>query len=282
MAKILVSGSLAYDRIMDFPGYFRDSLIPDKLDDINVSFTVDGLSECFGGTAGNIAYNLAILGEEPEILSTAGNNFEEYRKWLINSRVETRSISIAKELRTAEAYVVTDKGESQISIFHSGALAQAWSGTIPNAELAIVSPGNIADMLALTKEYRKRRTPYFFDAGQQISVLTGDDLRGAILGASVFFGNEYEMGLMMEKSGWDMKKLLEEVPIVVTTRGTDGSRITTRDGNKDIKAILTGKSVDPTGAGDAHRAGFAKGYLMKLSLEKTGRLASAVASLNSG
>ena len=149
------------------------------------------------------------------------------------------------------------------------------------AELAIVSAGNIVDMVRLSKEFRTRKIPYFFDTGQAISVLSGDDLRDAIPGASALFGNEYEMELTMQKSGWDIKKLLEMVPMVVTTRGQNGSTITTSDGELNIKAVLT-DTVDPTGAGDAYRAGFAKGFLMKLPLEKTGRLASSVASFGVG
>jgi len=278
MNRILVSGSLAYDRIMDFPGLFKDNFHPEKLHALSVSFLVDTLGESLGGTAGNIAYNLALLGEEPTLISCAGNDFEKYRAQFAKLGIDTASVQIESDVPTAVAHVITDTADNQITAFYAGAMARQYTKELPDVvDLAIISPSNSAEMTELPKKYRERGIPFFYDSGQQITALSGDMLREAMPGAAVLFGNDYEIDMMLRKLEWTKEQLLERVPILVTTLGAEGSLVTTPEREYRVPSVATDKAVDPTGAGDAYRAGFAKGWLARLSLDACARLASTVA-----
>lgn len=279
MSKILVAGSLAYDRIMDFPGLFSEHLMPDKLHALSVSFTVDRLGEGFGGTAGNIAYNFALLNEAPILAASAGYDFDKYKKWLKRCAIESASVQVAADTATAVAHVITDKADNQISAFYMGAMTREWKGEIPNdTALAIVSAGNKKDMSIIPAKCRKKRIKYFFDPAQAVTALSKNELRSGIDGAEVLFGNDYEMEMIIQKTEWGVDDLLKRVPILVTTLGAQGSLITTREKTYRIAPVKIKKPVDPTGAGDAYRAGFAKGFVAGLPLQEAGQLASAVAS----
>ena len=280
MSRVIVSGSLAYDRIMDFPGHFRDHFLADKLHTINVSFAVEGVEENFGGTAGNIAYNLALLGVQPEIVSTAGSDFAAYRKYLEEHSIATDSIHIDPSELSSSAYIITDKADNQITAFSMGAGKRAYE-PLPDTEgcvCAIVGAGNISDMRALAAQYRAHKIPYFYDPAQQIPTLSADDLREGIEGAAGLFGNDYELNLIVQKTGWKEKELCGRTPLVVVTLGESGSRVMTKGSAERVKAVRVGKVVDPTGAGDAYRAGFISGHLAGESARVCAQIGSAVAA----
>lgn len=280
MSRVLVSGSLAYDRIMDFPGHFRDHFLAHKLHTINVSFAVDGVEENFGGTAGNIAYNLMLLGHEPRILSTAGSDFSAYRKYLEEQNIATGSVHVDSSELTSSAYIITDKADNQIAAFSFGAGKVAY-GPFPEAEdaaCAIVGAGNPDDMRALPAHYREKGIPYFYDPAQEIPILSADDLRRGVEGAAGLFGNDYEIDLIIQKTGWKEKELCERTSLVVVTLGESGSRLMHKGSTEHVKAVHVSRAVDPTGAGDAFRAGFIAGYIAEESPRVCAQIGSAVAA----
>ena len=279
--SIIVSGSLAYDRIMNFPGLFKDNILPEKIHILNVSFTVSDLRQNFGGTAGNIAYNLALMGERPIVASAAGNDFSPYKKWLQKSGVITNFIKIAKNLPTACANIITDMSDNQITGFYGGAMFVK-AGKIPTkilkkTTIAIVAPGNINDMADYSSQFRQARIPYIFDPGQAIPALSGRILRQCASGAKIFISNDYELSLVLKKTGWTKKQLLDKIEILVTTFGDQGSVFETRGKKIYIPIAKPKKILDPTGAGDAYRSGLIKGLIKKYPLAKIGRLAALVA-----
>lgn len=280
MAKIIVSGSIAFDRIMDYHGLFADNFVPDKIHNINLSFIVDKLSVEFGGTAGNIAYNLALLGEEPEVIATAGTDFGSYRSHLLLSGVDPTTIRVVEGELTASAVVFTDTADNQISAFHPGAGKFPYDTPVETdgRALAIVAPGNTEDMTALPPYFRKKELRYFYDPGQQITTLTTDQLKDGISGAHTLFASDYEFGLIAQKTGWTASSILEHVTNLVVTYGAEGSRVFTKDGEWKVKATPAKDVRDPTGAGDAYRAGFMKGMLLALPLESCAKLGSVVAA----
>jgi len=280
MSQILVSGSLAYDRIMDFPGLFKDHFVADKLHNINVSFQVADLSEQFGGTAGNVAYSLALLGEEPRIIGTVGTDFVRYRTWMEKFGIATESIRTFPDKPTSAAFIITDHADNQIAAFHLGAGGEAYGGKVEtdHIALAMVSAGCVPDMVFLPERYRKDKVRFIFDPGQAIPALSDEQLRGGISGAEAVIGNDYEIGLILQKTGMTEREILEHVQTLVITLGEQGARIITRKEEIQVPAVPVENAVDPTGAGDAYCAGFIKGLLAGLSLETTGKFASAVAS----
>ena len=278
--QVLVSGSVAYDRIMNFPGHFKDQILPDKLHILNVSFFLEKMNESFGGTAGNIAYNLSLLKASPVLLANVGGkDFAAYRQWLVKNKINLSQVKIYPGQHTASAYIITDLADNQIAGFFPGAMFNAVSvgNRIPRkVELAIVSPQNPVDMVKLPTVFKAKKIPYIFDPGQQISSLSGVQLRSAIAGAKILIGNDYEITLVKKKTGWTTKQLLAQCEILITTLGAKGSEI--RQGNKtySIKKIKRKKTVDPTGAGDAYRAGLIAGLMRGWDIEKCGRLAAVV------
>src|SRR3989338_6339422 len=280
MSTVVVSGSLAYDRIMDFSGFFKDHILPDKLHALSISFMVDKLSEEFGGTAGNIAFNLALLGVKPEIISTAGGDFNKYRSHMLLSGVDPKTVAIKSDMLTSSAHIITDKADNQIAAFHPGAGGVAYDSPVETEgrALAIVAPGHIPDMTALPAYYRRKGLEYLYDPGQQILTLSAEALMDGIKGAQMLFASDYEFGLIAQKTGWTEGTILEYVPTVVITYGAQGSRVSTREGQWMVKATPVKEAIDPTGAGDAYSAGFIKGMLLGLSLESSARLGGVVAA----
>lgn len=276
MNRILVSGSLAYDRIMDFPGEFKDHFLPDKLHSISVSFAVATPVEQLGGTAGNIAYNLALLEETPEIIATAGNDFQHYRQHLLGLNIDPESIDIDPDMPTSAAFIITDAKDNQIAAFSGGAGFKPYGRALnpKRYAAAVVGAGCVENMVSVPTFCRENAVPFFFDPGQQIVVLSKEQILQSLLGASVVFGNDYEMKLMEEKAGVDEAELLGEVDAVVITYGDQGSRVVTKEGETRVPAAHAERVLDPTGAGDAYRAGFMKGWLAKLPLEQCGKLGS--------
>lgn len=279
-AIILVSGSLAYDRIMDFPGRFRDHILPEKIHVLSVSFLVKTLRENYGGTAGNIAYNLALLGFKPKVIATAGRDFTRYQAWLESKNTDLTRVRIIENEPTASAYIFTDQDNNQISGFHPGAMSQANpidGDSLPGANqsvIGIISAGNVADMDYYAMEYQRLDIPYIFDPAQQIPALSAEQLRQGIKGARVFIGNDYEVDLVLKKTGWSKSDVFTHSEMIITTLGKKGSLIETESRRIDIPAVKPSIVKDPTGAGDAYRAGLIKGLVEQRSLEEIGQLAS--------
>lgn len=279
--KILVSGSLAYDKIMDFPGKFSNHILPEKIHVLSVSFAVQDLKVNFGGTAGNIAYNLSLLGERPTVLAAAGNDFFPYKKWLLKNKVDLSNVKIVKNQPTACAHIITDQADNQITGFHIGAAAALVDTSkikLSGVSLAIIAPGNQKDMVSLAKFYQRKKIPYIFDPGQQLAVLNKSDFIKCLTGAKVYISNDYELSLVLKKTGLAKEKLKSKIEILVTTLGEKGSIIEVGKKIYRIPSARPKNTCDPTGAGDAYRAGFIKGMLLGLPWSKVGRLASVVSA----
>ena len=279
--KILVSGSMAYDKIMDFDGKFGDHIMPNKIHKLSVSFVVNKMKINFGGTAGNIAYNLKMLDEEPIILSQAGQDFGEYKKWLKKNKIGDAQIKIIKGKNTAAANIITDKQDNQITALHletmgvSSEITEAKIKKLGEIKMAIVAPGNVKDMMNSATIYKKLGIEYVADPGQQIPALTKKELEFLIKGAKVLICNDYEMELIIKiLKHQNIKTLKQMVDILIVTYGAEGSVIYSDGKEIKIKAVKPKKVVDPTGAGDAYRAGLVKGMVEGLDLQKCGELAS--------
>ena len=269
---VLVSGSLAYDRIMDFPGRFSDHIMPDKIHMINVSFTVNGLKENFGGTAGNIAYSLSLLGERPRIVAAIGYDYHRYFEWFAECGLATEDIRIVPEEATASAYITTDLADNQITGFNPGAMKQQAGfdfGRVNPADcIAIVAPGNLQDMAEYTAAHRKLGIYTIFDPGQSLPAWAGDDLARAIGQSNMLVSNDYELALIQDKTGKSTGELLDLVDTIVTTKGEQGAEVVTAAGATPVPVIPTENVVDPTGAGDAFRGGLIKGLVAGVPLER--------------
>ena len=280
--NIIVPGSLAYDRIMDFPGHFGDHILPEKLHALNVSFTVNSLTEKFGGTAGNIAYALSLLGEKPIILATIGRDYHRYFEWLTKNNMDCDNITIIEEELTASAYITTDQADNQITGFNAGAMKFPSSFDFdqlnPEESMAIIAPGNLEDMKSCSVAYKARGIDYIFDPGQSLPMWESQDLIQCIDGSKILISNDYELELIMNKTGFDKEKLLQQTGAIITTLGELGSRICTPDGDIKIPAVKPKKVVDPTGAGDAYRGGLIKGLIQGRNIEDSAKMGGACAS----
>ena len=270
--NILVSGSMAYDRIMDFDGKFSDHILPGQLDNINVSFTVNSLTENFGGTAGNIAYSLSLLGEKPRILATIGQDYHRYFEWLKQIGVPTEDIRIVDEELTAGAYITTDSQNNQITGFNPGAMKQQsgfdFESLDPKDCLAIVAPGNLQDMAEYTAEHQKRGIFSIFDPGQSLPAWEPAALAACIAQSRMLVCNDYEMEMICNNTGMSREQVVKTVETIVVTKGGDGCDLLTASGTITIPVVPTDDAVDPTGAGDAFRGGLIKGLVEGRSMER--------------
>ncbi len=281
--SIIISGSMAYDRIMDFPGYFADHILPEKIHLINISFTVNGMVEKFGGTAGNIAYALSLLGEKPLIVATMGHDYQRYFAWLEKNNIGTSHIKIIAEEFTAGAYITTDRADNQITGFNPGAMKYPsnfdFDSLNPVESIAIIAPGNLDDMMNYSDVCRKRGIPYIFDPGQSLSHgWKADDLVNCIKGSQILISNDYELELLMSKTGLDKKRLLELTGAVITTLGGKGSHLSTKEGDIAIPVVKPEKVVDPTGCGDAYRGALIYGLRHGGTLREAALMGSVAAS----
>ena len=285
--KILVSGSLVYDKIMDFHGKFSDHIMPEKIHSLSVCFVVDKIKVNFGGTAGNIAYNWKLLGEEPVILSQAGADFSNYEKWLRKNRLILSGIKLLKDKNTAAAHIVTDRADNQITALHLETMGVPCGITerkvrnFGQVAMAIVAPGNTQDMLDAVRVYKKLGIPYIADPGQQIPLLSARELDFLIKNTRVLIGNDYELALIMKVlKHTSIEAIQRLVEVLVVTYGAQGSVIYSNHKQIKIKAVRPRKIVDPTGAGDGYRAGFIKGIVSGWDLKKCGELASWTAKFS--
>jgi len=280
--QLYISGSLALDRIMNFPGKFADHILPDKIHILNVCFLVDGMNEYFGGTAGNIAYNLALLGEKPLILGCAGKDFAPYAERLTGLGLSLEGIRTVDGQFTAGAYITTDETDNQITGFNPGAMRERCGFKFPETHqgpvMAIISPGNVQDMVELPEYFKKAGIPYIFDPGQQITALSGEQMARAIQGSFALCTNDYELELVMKATGLSRAQLLKSTKALVTTLGDQGSVIAEGAKETRVPAVKVGKAVDPTGAGDAFRAGLLKGLCLGRPLADAAELGSVCAA----
>jgi len=289
--SIVVTGSVAYDYLMSFPGKFTDVVVPDRMHRLSVSFLVDEMRKVRGGVAPNIAYNLALLGARPAILAAAGADAVDYREWLRGEGVDVTGLAIHEDIFTASFFVSTDQDQNQIATFYAGAMARAAALKLRSLgdgiALVVVSPDDPAAMCAHARECRELSLPFVFDPSQQLARLSKEEILEGIDGASILIGNEYEFGILEKKTGLSESELLSRVPVVVITRGEEGSTIALRGGTPEAPrgavtmrvppAPLRGAAVDPTGVGDAFRAGLLAARAKDLPWEVAGRVGSVSA-----
>jgi len=267
---------------MDFPGYFSAHILPEKIHVLNVCFTVNSLIEKFGGTAGNIAYALSLLGEKPIILATIGRDYHSYFEWLMKNNIACDNITIIEEELTASAYIITDQADNQITGFNPGAMKHPSSFNFdkinPKESIAIIAPGNLEDMMNYSVTYKAKGIDYIFDPGQSLPMWDSQDLIQCIEGSKIMVSNDYELELIISKTGLDKNKLLQRTNSIITTLGELGSRVCTPDYEINIPAIKPKEVVDPTGAGDAYRAGLIKGLIQGRNIEQSVKMGSVCAS----
>ena len=281
--QVIVTGSLGYDYIMDFPGRFADRIIPEKIHNLSLSFLVDTLTKQFGGVAGNIAYTLKLLGTEPVILACAGNDFTPYKNHLVRNDISTKYIKEYKDQSCSLYSVVTDQDDNQIGSFYVGAMKYAKNLTLLSfprrreSSFVVIAPTDPKAMIKYVKECRSANLPYLYDPAFQIATFSPDELKEGITSATLLIGNDYEISLIEERIGISHDELLAMTPIVITTLGAKGSVIETRKDAIHIKPTKPKNTSDPTGAGDAFRAGFLAGYLRKLDLLICGQMGSVAA-----
>ncbi|HVN71364.1 MAG TPA: carbohydrate kinase family protein [Desulfomonilia bacterium] len=282
--NIIVSGSLAYDRIMDFPGYFSDHILPDKIHMLNICFQVNGMKEKFGGTAGNIAYALTLMGEKPVISATIGRDCHQYLEWLGMNGISTESIRIIDDDFTASAYITTDLSDNQITGFHPGAMKYTsmldFDKLDPENNILIISPGNLEDMVNYPDACKEKGIDYIFDPGQSLPMLEAQDLVRAIDGCRILISNDYELDLIMSKTGLNKKALMGKAKAIITTLGESGSQLCTQDCDVRIPSVKARQVVDPTGAGDSFRGGLISGLVRGKDIMESAMMGSICASFS--
>lgn len=276
--KVVVTGSIAYDYLMSFPGRFSDHLLADKLDKISVSFLVDSLRRERGGCAANIAYNLALLGQKPLVVASAGCDFAEYGEALKKTGVDVSGIRIFPEVYTASFFANTDQSGNQIASFYTGAMQCARELSLapflgPDA-VVLISPNDPQAMSNHVEECRKTGTRFIYDPSQQIVRLDDKDLIAGVESAWIVIVNEYELEMLKKKTGWSETEILQKSGILVVTLGENGSLIRTADSEHRIPAAKPESVQDPTGVGDAYRAGLLTGIASGFSWDIAGRMGS--------
>ena len=272
---------MAYDNIMVFQGRFKDHILPDQIHILNVSFLVPSMRREFGGCAGNIGYNLRLLGETPLVMATVGRDFTPYREWLDECGIDRRFIAELDTTLTAQAYINTDLDDNQITAFHPGAMDEAHINAVPadaGVKLGIISPDGRQAMIDHATQFVEADIPFVFDPGQGLPMFDGDDLNRFVEQATWIAVNDYEGKLLSERTGLSLEQLARRVEALIVTRGGEGSVIHAAGERFEIPAVTPSAIKDPTGCGDAFRAGLLFGLLRGLSWEDTGRLASLLGS----
>jgi adenosine kinase len=280
---IICTGSIAYDYLMSFPGYFKDHIIPEKLDSISLSFLVDSMIRQRGGTAPNIAYNLALLGEKPKLMGTVGEDFKDYRVWLDKHGVDTSLVEEIDGVFTASFFANTDLSNNQIASFYTGAMAYAKNLSIrdldrQDTELVVISPNDPTAMCKYGAECRELGIPYVYDPGQQVVRSSPDEIHEGILGAQSLFINDYEYELIQKHTGLNSKEIIDAVDFVVVTLGEKGSDIWVKDALFHIPPVHPSCIADPTGVGDAFRGGFLRGLRLGLDWQTCGQMGALAAT----
>ncbi len=280
---VVVTGSVAYDYIMSFPGRFRDHILPDNIANLSLSFLVDSMTRQRGGCAPNIAYSLALLGERPRIMATAGQDFGDYARWLEQHGVDLSWMRVYEDEYTASFFVSTDVENNQIASFYTGAMARArdlsfYDFDVSDVSLVVISPNDPEAMKRYVRECTELHLPFIYDPSQQIVRLDAEALVEGIEAADILICNDYEYGLIKHKTGLSDVELLSKASIIVLTEGEKGSTIYTLERTYKIPPAPPTRIGDPTGVGDAYRAGLIVGLLSGFSWEVAGRLGSLAAT----
>lgn len=279
---ILVCGSMAYDTIMVFQDTFRKHILPDQIHILNVSFVVPSMRREFGGCAGNIAYSLKLLGDDPAIMATVGHDFGTYAERLDRLGLSRRHIRTLADQFTAQAFITTDIEDNQITAFHPGAMGSSHENRVadaPGTTLGIVSPDGRQGMVEHARGFADAGIPFILDPGQGLPLFSGDDLMQMLRGAKALTVNDYEARMVEQKTGRDLKALAAAVEAIVVTRGGEGSTVLTRGQQIEVPAVKAEDLVDPTGCGDAYRAGLLHGLARGWDWGKCARLASVMGSI---
>jgi adenosine kinase len=279
--SIVVTGSIAFDYLMSFPGKFTEHFLPEHMSRVSLSFLVDTMDKRRGGCAPNIAYTLALLGERPRLMATAGQDFEEYRRWLEAAGVDTSLVKEVPDKFTASFFCSTDVESNQIASFYTGAMANAGElsfRTVKGCQFAIISPNDPGAMLQYADECRTLGIPYVWDPGQQCARMGGDELRDGLVGSTVVICNDYEFELIRQKTGLDESTVMQKTAALIVTRGEHGCTVRQQDRAVDVPALPPHRIVDPTGVGDAFRGGFLKGLAAGSDLVTCARLGSVAAT----
>lgn len=286
MKNILICGSIAYDSIMVFQDQFKNHILPDQIHNLNICFYVPEMKKNFGGTAGNIAYNLKLLQSNPLIMATHGDDFELYSNWLDSLGISKKYMKKITGMFTAQAFITTDQDDNQITAFHPGAMIQAHTNSIANVEdsidLAIIAPDGRDAMIQHAQQCYKANIPFIFDPGQGLPMFTAEELITFIEQASYIAVNDYEAKLLQDKTGLTVEKITSKVKAFIVTKGAHGSEIYTDDEMIKIDAIKASNLVDPTGCGDAFRSGLIYGISAGWDWHKTGKLASVMGAIKIG
>ena len=284
--SILVSGSVALDHIMVFPDRFKDHILPDKLHILNVSFNIDSLKTHFGGVAGNIAFHLRLLDEDPLILATVGSDFGPYREWLEKHEIRTSAIRVLEDVRTAQGFVTTDLDDNQIWAFYMGAMARAHEARLADVDeelsLAIVSADGKQAMIDHARECKRRSVPTFVDPSHGLPTLTREELLELIDGAAAYVVNDYEWSLTLQQTGLSEDEIQARCEVVIITKGEQGSEIREAGTTHQIPPVVAERVVDPTACGDAYRAGLLAGRARGLPWDVAGRMGSLFGALQVG
>jgi adenosine kinase len=279
--SIVITGSIAFDYLMSFPGRFTEHFLPEHMSRVSLSFLVDSMDKRRGGCAPNIAYTLALLGEQPRLMGTAGQDFEDYRRWLEAAGVDTSLVQEVAGKFTASFFCSTDTEGNQIASFYTGAMANAAElsfRTVPDCRLAIISPNDPQAMLQYAEECRALGIRYIWDPGQQCARMDGEELRAGVVGATLVICNDYEFELIRQKTGLDEQRVLGHAEALVVTRGEQGCSVYTGAGRTDVPAVPPARIIDPTGVGDAFRGGFMKGMVRGADYVASARLGTVAAA----
>ncbi|MEK6575666.1 MAG: carbohydrate kinase family protein [Chloroflexota bacterium] len=280
--RIVFSGSIAYDYLMTFPGYFRDFIHPEKMESLSLSFLVDSLSRHYGGIAPNIAYSYALLGGKPVVLGTAGDDFDDYRQWLNSKGVDTSAVKQIPGVKTASFFANTDQANLQIASFYAGAMAYADQVTIADLpfrpDLVVISPDDPTAMRNRIRECAAAGIPYLYDPSQQLARVSVEDIREGVQNAKMIVVNDYEAHMIENRTGLTEADMVLGDKILVVTRGNEGATIYADGQRHDIPVFPEVTIVDPTGTGDAFRGGFLRGVALGLSWELNGRMGALAAT----
>jgi len=279
--KTVVTGSIAYDYLMSFPGKFTEHFLAEHMERVSLSFLVDTMDKRRGGCAPNIAYTLALLGERPYLMATAGQDFEDYRQWLEAAKVDTTLVRVVPDKFTASFFCSTDEHNNQIASFYTGAMAHAAElsfRTVKDCGLVIIAPNDPAAMVQYAEECRALGIRFIFDPGQQCARMSGAELKDGISGASVLICNDYEFELIRQKTGLSEADVVAGADALIVTKGEKGSTILTRDGSFDVPSVKPSREADPTGVGDAYRGGLMRGLSLGLDWKTSGQMGSVAAT----
>ncbi|GMU43069.1 MAG: carbohydrate kinase family protein [Xanthomonadales bacterium] len=280
--QALICGSMAYDTIMVFEDRFKNHILADKVHMLSVAFYVPTLRREFGGCAGNISYNLKLLGGDPVPFGAVGRDFAPYRAHFEALGIDLRCVRELPDHYTAQAYITTDLDDNQITAFHPGAMTQSHGAHVRDVRgiaFGIVAPDNREAMLQHAAEFKAMGVPFIFDPGQAMPLFNGEEFRAFIENATYVSVNDYESQLLSERTGWSAEQIAQRVSAYIVTRGGEGSRWHTREGVIEIPTAKAAAVVDPTGCGDAYRAGLIYGLMNNLDFETSGRIASLMGAI---